>query len=238
MRVAAVGLACLAFVVAGCVALEPDYPRAAVEFDENLLGTWEVFEEGHDGDAGRVVVGAREVEVFNERLNPSQGMNGTPPANGKVRAYLARPIPSDETRLEFGGYLVRVGDERYIGFQEIGKNGRYGGGLALSVPVHWFVRLRARADGDVEVDVPRNWVGWMPLVYWLDETAREGNEPPALADHSCTVSNSIDRVLAYYREHGNADGFWMDKPLRCRRVAGPTAETGSPAGPEAGGAAK
>lgn len=226
--------------LAGCESLEPDYRVSSVEFDESLLGTWEVMGNKSGETPLRVIVTAREVDVAEERLNPPPLPEEKPRSRGSARVYSARLPSVDEPGLEFGAYLVRVGADRYIGFQETGINGRYRGPflLPLSVPTHWFVRLRMETDELAEVDLPRNWVGWVPLVRWLDEREEDPGKAPGPARESMTVSSSIDQVLAYYSAHAQDEGFWQETPLRCRRIAGPAPEAGSPGGAERSGVEK
>jgi len=207
----------LSSALAGCESLEPNYPTAEIEFDESLLGAWKGVDDTPDAK-GTLIVTERSMDERDGRLNPAPWPLGQSPASGRLRSYAARVDVNGRSELEFGGYLVRVGEDRYIGFQETGMNGRVGGSPPLSIPVHWFVRLRHTPDGTYEVDLPREMVGWVPLVHWLDES-RDVDAPPARATDFMTVSNSIDRVLAYYREHAHEPNFWGEKPLKLRRVA-------------------
>lgn len=220
MKVGMTFVGCLLTMFLGaCQPIEPDYPVAAIAYDPGLIGVWRSDEE-EARKAGDVRIEPMTTPVAQGRLshrvgNTQTGVKGEP--NG-YRIFLPPP-KEGERPLELHAYTVRAGERTLLGFQVSDERLDGAAFLMLAIPIHWVVLVER--DGDrLEAGLPREMVGWVPLIGWLDAKGEETPLPEELpgSDGRLLVTNSADRPLEVYAKYGARDEFWEGERIVYTRV--------------------
>lgn len=219
MRLLVLLFAFVAGSLSGCGSFEPDYPKAVVIYDGALLGTWEWRDPDNPEKNGmRATVEPRAVPVKGGRLNPPGLLGASQAGDDTVQAYrvvLHSEKPPES--VDMAAYLVQIGEQRLLGFQVTLEQLSKAAPPPLALPVHWLLRLQR--DGDtVSLATGKGSAGWVPLVTFLDAVASADGGDGRVEPGSLAVTNSIDRLLQFYKGRMEQPGFWSEKAMVWRRV--------------------
>jgi len=197
VAVLAVGLACLAWLIAGCVptAIHPFYRASDVMYEPALLGVWKDKPDG------------------------KESWSFTP---GEGKSY-ALEIQSDDYRATFIAHLFKLGDDRFLdiyptkaGLEERLDKNPYA--VAL-IPAHGFVRVRATE--------PALRMSCMGLDWLRQQLGKNPNviDHVVVPDDRVVFTAGTEAMQAFIKLHLNNAEAWndmYDDGLRKAKVSSPT----------------
>lgn len=208
---------CLAgvFVLAGCKTQQPEYPAALVSPEPALVGAWALVVEKPEEGTVRLSFTETAAPVKDGRIDTAVNARVSP--GGESVTIYQLHVEMDAAYDMFA-YVLDLKGERLMGVQVTDEQASKGGPGGFVIPAHVLFRARVTPE-ELTLHAPKDGlVAWLPGVRLLDGV-REGASGGGPAEGGTRVTPSLDRLIAYFREHAGEPGFWDEEhPLTFRRV--------------------
>ncbi len=231
----------MTLLAAGCVdmAFGPRLPVDFVSEDEELLGIWFVVDRGQLSgtcaieeiaipvEDGFINPGSHETYLVGSEEEPSESESANLFYETAYRITI-RPYETSESRKVLYGYVVPIGEEKYLGVHVgVGELAKSLGPI-LTVPT--FMLMKYEMDDEhLRVWMPHAVAFCVPTPGW--KNAMDGSQAIWFADRDETeaadsiemmgglmLSPTIQELIAYYEQHANDEGFFLDGAYEFKRV--------------------
>lgn len=177
-------------LLAGCsVSPPPEYPVESLDFDQRLVGTWELVPERDDEDktVATLTLAPSSVRIRDGRIDSrAPGIFNQQPSEQRpvydVTLDIRNPDESEQEGadppiiLHLRGILLSLDSQRLLGLQPTDDAALRAGLGTFLVPTHSLWRVGLDADA-LLLEPPSVRVFWAPNVAWIDPVAP--GAPPA-----------------------------------------------------------